>query len=284
MRVVVFTRTWRVSPGIVLQYLLEKGINIEAVILEDRMEMVFAGAKNEGYIKKVCGIISRYGLAYVFEKLRETFSIRFHYLLRRYFSLWAGKKLYSAEEVALFYPLRICRVPSHNSPETLRLLEEIRPDVLVAVNARILKESVIARVGKAINLHLSALPRYGGMDSIFWALYHGEREIGVTVHMLERELDAGGIIEQEFIPVEKGDTEKKLYFKALDKGKELVCRALKKIESGSVETRKQEKVEYFGIPTKEERRRLKDIRRNLDIRPPQPAPFPRGEKEKDRRR
>ncbi len=273
MKVVVFTRTWRISPGIVLGSLLDKGVNIEGVFLEDRMEMVLAGAEKKVYVSKLWGFIKRYGLVYILEKVWEMVLIKLHYVVRRFLNPWAGRLFYSVEEVTLYHPLNVFRVPSHNSQETLKLLEEIKPDVLVTVNSRILKEDVLKRVRWAINLHLSALPKYGGMDSIFWALYHGEKEIGVTVHLLESRLDAGGIIEQGFIPVEKGDTERKLYFKALDSGKELVYKALKKIEDGNVETKRQGKVEYFGIPTKKERMELK---RSKALSPPPNLPPSRG--------
>ncbi|MBI1990295.1 MAG: hypothetical protein HYS65_11315, partial [Betaproteobacteria bacterium] len=46
-----------------------------------------------------------------------------------------------------------------------------------------------------------------GFDSIFWALYHGEKEIGVTVHFVTAELDGGPVILQDAVRVFPHDTE-----------------------------------------------------------------------------
>ena len=39
-----------------------------------------------------------------------------------------------------------------------------------------------------------------------WVLINGEKETGVTIHYVEKEIDAGDIVKQRLIPVELGDT------------------------------------------------------------------------------
>ncbi|HDD64962.1 MAG TPA: hypothetical protein ENF61_02480 [Firmicutes bacterium] len=256
MKIVVLTRTWRISPGMVVSYLLKNGYGVEGIILEERSRMIFG---NEGIrFKKIWKLYWKYGFDYSFGKLKELVLIKFHYLKRKLYPSWKNDEFYSIEEVALVYPLKIFKVESHNSSRTVNLLKKIKPDVVLTINARILGKEILKTAKWFINLHLSLLPKYGGMDSIFWALYHGENEIGVTIHKVEEKLDSGEIIAQEKIPVSDRDNEQTLYFKALKKGREMILDVLRRLEEGRIVTKRMEgKVEYFGIPTRKERKRFK---------------------------
>ena len=258
MKIVVLTRSWRISPGMVVSYLLKNGYEIEGVIVEERSKMIFG---DEGMnFKKIWKLYRKYGFDYIFEKLKELVLIKLHYLRRKFFPSWENDEFYSIEEVSLVYPLRIFKVESHNSSQTINLLREIKPEVILTLNARILRREILKLGRWVINLHLSLLPKYGGMDSIFWALYHREREIGVTIHKVEEKLDAGEIIAQEKIPVDERDNEQTLYFKALRKGRELILEVLKKLEKGEITLRRMEgEVEYFGIPTRKDRKKFKRV-------------------------
>jgi len=60
--------------------------------------------------------------------------------------------------------------------------------------------------GRAFNVHAALLPRNRGPNPVQWALIHGESETGVTLHLMEEELDSGPIVEQISIPVREEDT------------------------------------------------------------------------------
>jgi len=65
------------------------------------------------------------------------------------------------------------------------------------VNFSILPDSVVSAPKKlAINFHDAPLPRYGGMNAAFWALWNGETEHGVTWHVMTADVDGGDILEQ----------------------------------------------------------------------------------------
>ncbi len=65
--------------------------------------------------------------------------------------------------------------------------------------------------GRALNIHPSLLPKYGGMG-MYGAHVHeavlagGETETGVTVQLVTEEVDGGPALVQEAVPVEPGDT------------------------------------------------------------------------------
>jgi phosphoribosylglycinamide formyltransferase-1 len=60
--------------------------------------------------------------------------------------------------------------------------------------------------GRIINIHPSLLPSFPGLDAQRQALEHGVRVTGVTVHVVNSELDAGPIVLQAAVPVLEGDT------------------------------------------------------------------------------
>ncbi len=67
----------------------------------------------------------------------------------------------------------------------------------------IIKESVfsIPRFG-SINIHQGLAPIYRGGPTVFWELFNGENEIGITVHFVAPKVDTGDIILQKTLPLE----------------------------------------------------------------------------------
>lgn len=85
-------------------------------------------------------------------------------------------------------------------------IAELDPDlILVSCYAQKLPEEIlsIARFG-AINCHPSLLPEYRGPVPLFWQYRDGVQELGVTVHTMNEEWDAGEIIACESMPVTDG--------------------------------------------------------------------------------
>jgi methionyl-tRNA formyltransferase len=87
---------------------------------------------------------------------------------------------------------------SINSPESQATLKKLTADLFVVCDyGQILSRDTLslARLG-GINLHGSLLPKYRGAAPINWAIYHGERETGVTVIHMTPKLDAGPCLVQ----------------------------------------------------------------------------------------
>ena len=59
---------------------------------------------------------------------------------------------------------------------------------------------------RILNVHPSLLPSFPGIDAQRQALEHGVRVTGVTVHLVNQELDAGPIVRQAAVPVRDDDT------------------------------------------------------------------------------
>lgn len=57
-----------------------------------------------------------------------------------------------------------------------------------------------------LNIHPSLLPAFPGLDAQRQALEHGVKVSGVTVHLVDCQLDAGPIVVQRAVPVRDDDT------------------------------------------------------------------------------
>jgi methionyl-tRNA formyltransferase len=130
-----------------------------------------------------------------------------------------------------------------NDAEIAELVDAHAPDILVSSDWRTWLAPVIyqrARHG-AINIHDALLPRYGGFAPLNWALVNGETEVGVTVHFMDDEFDAGDIVVQRRVPVDPNDTATDLFHKTLPLFPELALRSLELIDSGRQDWVKQDR-------------------------------------------
>lgn len=93
---------------------------------------------------------------------------------------------------------------------------------------------------KTINLHPSLLPQYRGAAPIEWALMDGVATTGITVQRINEDLDAGDILLQEEIPVGPDMTAGDLYHEAIDRGGDLLDRAIRSLGEGTARPRQQD--------------------------------------------
>ena len=97
------------------------------------------------------------------------------------------KSLAIARGLPLYQPTRL------RDPEVAATLRNWDPDLgVVAAYGRLIPDEVLAlpRLGM-INVHASLLPKYRGAAPVHRAVMAGERETGVTIMRVIRELDAG---------------------------------------------------------------------------------------------
>ena len=100
----------------------------------------------------------------------------------------------------------VIQLESMHDERALRRVEDLAPDVvLIACFPMILPPAWLA-VPKltGLNLHPSLLPEYRGPTPLFWQFREGERETGVTLHVLESGIDAGDIVAQSVMPLPVG--------------------------------------------------------------------------------
>lgn len=129
-------------------------------------------------------------------------------------------------------------------------------DVILSVSApEIFGEDLLdAPEWGCINVHTAALPKYRGMMPTFWALYHGEDSIGVTVHTMEEKIDSGKAICRDSFDVPENATLEDVIVMGKRIGGLTAACALKAIENGTYSQSPITGEEsYFSFPTVEER-------------------------------
>ena len=79
--------------------------------------------------------------------------------------------------------------------------------IFLAGYMRIISPYFLENYKKTIlNLHPSLLPKYKGKDAIAQAYNAGDKEIGISIHYVNEELDGGEVIEQTFLTVKENET------------------------------------------------------------------------------
>lgn len=98
-------------------------------------------------------------------------------------------------------------VADANGEDSIRILTELAPDLIVLGGSRILRPPVIniPRLG-VLNAHPGLLPAYRGVDVIHWALHNGDPFLGVTIHFVNAGVDTGAIIACQRFELTSGDT------------------------------------------------------------------------------
>lgn len=138
-------------------------------------------------------------------------------------------------------------LPSHGVPPaawSARLTAELEAaGAELVVNAgflTILPDEWLERWnGRAINLHPSLLPKYGGRG-MYGSRVHravlaaGDPETGVTVHIVTRDIDGGPRLAQERVPVLPGDTPETLRARLHPVEVELLAATIRRFAEGAL--------------------------------------------------
>ena len=172
-----------------------------------------------------------------------------------------GDRFYSVERLAAAQGVPVIPCRDVNAPGYMETLRGLGVDVLVSVaaNQRFGPELLELPRLACLNVHSALLPNYRGMDGLFWALAHGEREVGVTVHEMSPGIDEGPIVAQEPFPVRPGEPLHHLYYRAMEHGAPLLARALDAYAEGTVTLRPNpaDQGRTFSWPTREAARRFR---------------------------
>jgi methionyl-tRNA formyltransferase len=93
-------------------------------------------------------------------------------------------------------------------------------------------EAIAAPRHGIVNGHPSLLPRYRGPFPVSWAVRNGEREIGLSYHLVDTGFDTGNLLAQRPIPLADDDTEESLFAKFPAVAAELLPVVFERLASG----------------------------------------------------
>lgn len=101
----------------------------------------------------------------------------------------------------------VIQIGSVNADACRRELARLKPAVVLVIGTRIIGRETLASVpARFINYHAGINPKYRGMCGGYWALADADPEnFGVTVHLVDRGVDTGDVLNWETIAPEAGD-------------------------------------------------------------------------------
>jgi methionyl-tRNA formyltransferase len=103
-----------------------------------------------------------------------------------------------------------------------------------------------------INVHRGIVQRYRGLDSEYWAIYHHDFDnIGVTLHYVNEELDAGDIVAQDFVELSPDTRIHHLKYLTSVMATDLMLKVLDKVQGGNLKRTRQTSLGryYSAMPT-----------------------------------
>jgi len=104
----------------------------------------------------------------------------------------------SVAELAARHDIQVFAPDDPNHPLWVERVRRAAPDFIFSFYYRKLLKRPLLEIpkGGCLNLHGSLLPKYRGRCPVNWALIHGERETGVTLHYMTPRPDDGDIVDQ----------------------------------------------------------------------------------------
>jgi methionyl-tRNA formyltransferase len=114
----------------------------------------------------------------------------------------------SVERLARLHDLTVAKPADPNVQDFVARVRSAAPDFLFSFYYRQMLTPALLEIPLrgALNMHGSLLPKYRGRVPVNWAILHGERETGATLHYMVAKPDAGDIVAQQVVPILPEDT------------------------------------------------------------------------------
>lgn len=161
-------------------------------------------------------------------------------------NVWFG----SVAALARLHGIETATPADPNDPAFIARLAALRPDHLFSFYYRqMLSPALLATAARgAFNMHGSLLPKYRGRVPVNWAIVHGERETGATLHEMVEKPDAGRILDQQAVPILPNDTAREVFAKVTVAAEMILDRSLPPLVAGKATLRPQDlaRGSYFG--------------------------------------
>ncbi len=141
--------------------------------------------------------------------------------------------------------------------QSIQTVSSLEPEVLVVVAYGLKLPNDILNIPKygAVNLHPSLLPKYRGAAPINHVLLNGEKTTGITSILMNNRMDAGDIILQEEVPINRDENAGELEMRLAKLGSDLIIRSLDVLKTGKSEFKKQDESLVTLAPKLSSRRR-----------------------------
>ena len=149
-----------------------------------------------------------------------------------------------------------------NSPMTVKIIKDLKTDIVIFSADSIVKEEVINAPSIGIlNCHPALLPEYRGCNAIEWPIYENKL-IGSTCHLMDEGIDSGPIVYKEKMPIYREDKYEQIRARSLSFTAQVLAKGIKKLKNGLKPIpQKLENGKYYG---RMDEKKLRIVRRILE--------------------
>lgn len=184
------------------------------------------------------------------------------------------KKVAVENKIKVLQPAKL-----NKSPEMDEIIA-MHPDFMItAAYGQFLPTKMLdaAKIA-AINVHGSLLPKYRGGAPVQYSIINGDKETGISIMYMVKKMDAGDVIAQRAIPIEKDDDNGTMFKKLSILGRDLLLETLPKLIQGDAEATPQDESKVVfspNITTAQERIDYRMTAQQIDdkVRGLRPAPL-----------
>ncbi len=156
----------------------------------------------------------------------------------------------SVAKLAASQDLEVLTPERADDPRLLARLREISPDFIFSFYYRHMLAPELLATAKqaALNMHGSLLPKYRGRVPVNWAILHGERETGASLHYMAAKPDAGDLVDQMAVPILPDDDAAAVFRKVTVAAELVLDRSLPDLLQGKASRRPLDLTQgsYFG--------------------------------------
>lgn len=115
---------------------------------------------------------------------------------------------FSIQSIAKKHGVKCYSLNSLNHKHGLVFVKCLEPEIIFSLAApqKFCSELLSLPSLGCYNIHSALLPKYRGINGIFWAMMHDEQMTGFTIHKMDRDLDTGPIAVQQAVQITSTDS------------------------------------------------------------------------------
>lgn len=150
-------------------------------------------------------------------------------------------KMTPVKEVALANQLPVYQPEKLSGSKELEDIMALGADgIITAAFGQFLPSKLLDSVDFALNVHASLLPKYRGGAPIHYAIINGEKEAGVTIMEMVKEMDAGDMVSKASTEITESDNVGTMFDKLAIIGRDLLLESLPGYLSGDLQPTPQD--------------------------------------------
>ena len=129
-----------------------------------------------------------------------------------------------------------------DNADWIKNINQIKPDLIVlAAYGLIIPQEILSIPPKgSLNVHPSLLPKYRGATPIQTAILNGDKQTGVTIFVMDGQVDHGPIVTQAKLDISETENAEQLTLKLAELGGQIVSLAIPKYLSGELTAKPQD--------------------------------------------